>query len=45
MPMMLCFFNKDPKENLFKLLGKIDDFGYLVGICINKNKSKFLLKI
>lgn len=38
------FFISDPKENFPKLLKKIEEFGNLAGLYINKNKTKILLK-
>lgn len=42
--MQTFFLMEDPKQSLPLLLRKIEDFGQLAGLYINKNKSKLLLK-
>lgn len=40
----IVFFVQDPEENLQKMINKIEEFGQLAGLYINKKKSKILLK-
>lgn len=37
----VVFFVQNPEENLPKLIKKIEEFGQMVGFCINKKNQKF----